>query len=137
MKKIIFILVVLMLVSGCTIKIRDKVSHPGSNLIDTVPVIKYGSNNQNEIDDYVIYYPKGEEIPFTSVMRGSLFAKAVQVKSMVILTKDIYTYKNYWVSYDGENWFKHTDLLEYGFYSGLPEDGGFLSQNISISIKGK
>jgi len=120
MKRILCLLSVIY-ISGCASKYIEP---PSSAFIDALPIVKFGGEKPKD-NEFIIFYPKEVEIPFTVKINGSIFREGVEISPMITLKNDIYTYKT-WFSYDRKSWVYLTDFFDHYFSIGRDLSGGLV-----------
>jgi hypothetical protein len=104
---------------------------PSSSLIDTVPVVKVGEED-NVPKDHIVFFPANTEFPIEFSVKGSVFNYDASSKIMISFKQDIYLYK-YWASLDGKHWVNSHELINVEPSGGFDKIGGKVELKLNLA----
>ncbi len=125
----IYLGALILVVSGCSTSNLKR----HESLVNK-PIVKMGSKNIANHQDYVLFIESGTKIPMFIEIKGSVFINRTKFKSSMIAKRDMYLYK--WkASYNGKDWFDLKKLLDIRLTAKLDAVGGQFEIQIDEKVK--
>ena len=103
---------------------------PNADLIDNIPVVTMAGKKPGN-DEYILFIPKGANIPIHFTIAGDLISAPIDNKSVTQIKQDLYIYK-YWASLDGRSWSASRDLIDMPIAINVGTDGGKVQIKVDL-----
>lgn len=123
--KISISMIILAAITGCA-----SMYVPNADLIDNIPVVTMAGKKPGN-DEYILFIPKGANIPIHFTIAGDLISAPIDNKSVTQIKQDLYIYK-YWASLDGRSWSASRDLIDMPIAINVGTDGGKVQIKVDL-----
>ena len=121
-------ILILMVILGAVTACANQIG-PNGELWANVPTVQMGGA-KTQLQDYVLYIPKGQAFPVEIGLTGYLLEAPVSEVFTATLNRDLYLYKK-WMSYDGTTWTPLNSLLGVALSMGMDNEKGHITAELT------